>query len=82
MESSREQSLKYIPFKGAKEEWEMWSAKFESKARKKGYLDILKGRTIVSVDDKNYPTDEEKVLIQLNAEWQRNHKFVPVETED
>ena len=40
-ESNKELSLCYLPFKGKKEEWEMWSAKFLSKARKKKYMSIL-----------------------------------------
>ena len=31
-ESGKELSLRYLPFKGKKDEWEMWSAKFLSKA--------------------------------------------------
>ena len=35
-ESGKELSLRYLPFKGKKDEWEMWSAKFMSKAGRKG----------------------------------------------
>ena len=40
-ESNKELSLCYLPFKGKKEEWEMWSAKFLSKASKEKYMNIL-----------------------------------------
>ena len=39
-----EVNLRLLPFKGKSEEWRMWSGKFLSKARKKGYRDILLGR--------------------------------------
>ena len=59
-ENGKELSLRYLPFKGKKDEWEMWSAKFMSKARKKKYLKILMGEMTVEFEDENNKTTEEK----------------------
>ena len=58
-ESNKELSLRYLPFKGKKEEWEMWSAKFLSKARKKKYMNILTAENPMEFENpKNKTTDE------------------------
>ena len=67
-ENNKEISLRYLPFKGKKEDWEMWSAKFLSKARKKKYLDILTGEVKVTFEDETNKTTEEKALEKLNKE--------------
>ena len=60
-ESGKELSLHYLPFKGKKDQWEMWSAKFMSKARKKRYLKILTGEVSIHFRDENNKTTEEKL---------------------
>ena len=67
-ENNKEISLRYLPFKGKKEDWEMWSAKFLSKARKKKYQDILTGEVKVTFEDETNKTTEEKALEKLNEE--------------
>ena len=61
-ENNKELSLQYLPFKGKKEDWEMWLAKFISKAQKKKYLDILTGEVKVTFEDETNKTTEEKHL--------------------
>ena len=67
-ENGKELSLRYLPFKGKKDEWEMWSAKFLSKARKKRYIKILTGETAVVFEDKDNKTTEEIAKEKLNDE--------------
>ena len=67
-ESGKELSLLYLPFKGKKDEWEMSSAKFMSKARKKRYLKILMGETTVDFEDEENKPTEEKEREKLNDE--------------
>ena len=67
-ENGKELSLRYLPFKGKKDEWEMWSAKFMSKARKKKYLKILTGEMTVEFEDESNKTTEEKEKEKLNDE--------------
>ena len=62
-ESGKELSLRYLPFKGKKDEWEMWSAKFMSKARKKRYLKILTGEMTVE-----FETEESKKQLKKRKE--------------
>ena len=67
-ESGKELSLCYLPFKGKKDEWEMWLAKFMSKVRKKKYLKILTGEMLIVFKDKNNKTTEEIANEKLNNE--------------
>ena len=67
-ENNKETSFRYLPFKGKKEDWEMWSAKFLSKARKKKYQGILTGEVKVMFVDEDDKTTEEKALKKLNEE--------------
>ena len=67
-ENGKELSLRYLPFKGKKDEWEMWSAKFMSKARKKKYLKILTGEMTVEFEDESNKTTEEKEKEKLKDE--------------
>ena len=68
-ESGKEMSLRYIPFKGKKEEWDMWSQKFLAKARKKGYKELLTGKLkMKEQDDVDYEEEEEKRIEKLNEE--------------
>ena len=67
-ESNKELSLHYLPFKGKKEEWEMWSAKFLSKARKKKYMSILTAEKPMEFEDSENKTTEEKATEKLNDE--------------
>ena len=68
-DSNKEISLRYLPFRGKKDEWNMWSQKFLAKARKKGYKDILIGKTkIPKTSDDDYDVDEAKRLEELNKE--------------
>ena len=67
-ENGKELSLRYLPFKGKKDEWEMWSAKFLSKARKKRYIKILTGEMPVVFEDKDDKTTEEIAREKLNDE--------------
>ena len=64
--SGKELSLCYLPFKGKKDEWEMWPAKFMSKARKKRYLKILTGETTIDFKDEDNKMTEEKEREKLN----------------
>ena len=38
-------SIQVIPFTGKTEEWAVWSEKFLARAKKKGYKEILTGKT-------------------------------------
>ena len=67
-ETNKEQTLRYLPFKGKQDEWTMWSAKFMSRARKKKYVHILTGKTEVTFEDEANKTDEERALEKLNDE--------------
>ena len=67
-ENNKELSLQYLPFKGKKEDWEMWSAKFLSKAQKKKYQGILTGEIKVTFGDEHNKMTEEKALKKLNEE--------------
>ena len=67
-ESGKELSLRYLPFKGKKDEWEMWSAKFLSKVRKKRYIKMLTGETTVAFEDEDNKTTEEIAKEKLNDE--------------
>ena len=67
-ETNKEQTLRYLPFKGKQDEWTMWSAKFMSRARKKKYVHILTGKQKVTFEDEANKTDEEKALEKLNDE--------------
>ena len=67
-EINKELSLRYLPFKGKKEDWEMWSAKFLSKARKKKYIEILTAKSAMTFEDEDNKTKEEKALEKLNDE--------------
>ena len=68
-EPGKEMSLRYIPFKGKKEEWDMWSQKFLAKARKKGYKELLTGKLkMKEQDDVDYEEEEEKRIEKLNEE--------------
>ena len=67
-ESKKELSLRYLPFKGKKDEWGMWSAKFMSKARKKKYHEILTGATIVEFKNESNKTADERPKEELNGE--------------
>ena len=68
-DNNKEISLRYLPFRGKKDEWNMWSQKFLAKARKKGYKDILIGKTkIPKTSDDDYDVDEAKRLEELNEE--------------
>ena len=66
-ETNKEQTLRYLPFKGKQDEWTMWSAKFMSRARKTKYVHILTGKTKVTFEDEANKTDEERALEKLNA---------------
>ena len=67
-DNTKELSLRYLPFKGKKEEWEMWSAKFLSKARKKKYLHIITANKPIEFDDPDDKTTEEQAKEKLNDE--------------
>ena len=67
-ESRKESSLRYLPFKGKKDEWEMWLAKFLSKARKKRYIKILTGEMTIAFEDEDNKTTEEIAKEKLNNE--------------
>ena len=67
-ESRKELSLRYLLFKGKKDEWEMWSAKFLSKARKKKYIKILTGEISIVFKDEDNKTTEEAAKEKLNNE--------------
>ena len=67
-ESNKELSLHYLPFKGKKEEWEMWSAKFLSKPRKKKYMNILTAEKPMEFEDPENKTTEEQAKEKLNDE--------------
>ena len=56
--NNKELSLRYLPFKGKKEDWEMWSAKFFS----------ITGEVKVTFGDKDNKTTEERALEKLNEE--------------
>ena len=67
-EAVKEASLHYLPFKGKKDEWPMWSEKFLSKARKKGYKELLIGKQTPPSADETRLDDEAKLLRRLNEE--------------
>ena len=67
-ETNKEQTLRYLPFKGKQDEWTMWSAKFMSQARKKKYINILTGKKKVTFKDEENKTNEERALEKLNDE--------------
>ena len=67
-ETNKEQTLRYLPFKGKQDEWTMWSAKFMSRARKKKYINILPGKKKVTFEDEENKTDKERALEKLNEE--------------
>ena len=67
-ETNKEQTPRYLPFKGKQHEWTMWSAKFMSQARKKKYVHILTGKTKVTFKDEANKTEEERALAKLNDE--------------
>ena len=58
--NNKELSLQYLHFKGKKEDWEMWSAKFLSKARKKKYQGILTVKVKVTFEDEDNKMMEER----------------------
>jgi len=47
-----EKSVKYIPWKGKKEEWYMWHKTFLVRAMIRGYHGVLVGLEEVPTDDK------------------------------
>ena len=65
-ETNKEQTLRYLLFKGKQDEWTMWSAKFMSQVRKKKYTHILTGKQKVTFEDEANKTYEEKALEKLN----------------
>ena len=66
--NTKELSLRYLPFKGKREEWEMWSAKFLSKARKKKYQNLITANKPIEFDDPDNKTTEELAKEKLNDE--------------
>jgi hypothetical protein len=39
-------SIRVISFTGKKEDWPIWSVKFLARARRKGYRDVLLGKSL------------------------------------
>ena len=66
--NNKELSLQYLHFKGKKEDWEMWSAKFLSKVQKKKYQGILTGEVKVRFELEDNKMTEERALEKLNKE--------------
>ena len=68
-ETNKEVSLRYLPFRGKKEEWTMWSHKFLAKARKKGYKDLLTGKNkALDEEDDDFDEVEFEKFERLNEE--------------
>ena len=66
-------SIRVIPFGGKTTEWSVWAEKFLARGRKKGYKDILLGKTNVpsaidADDDEVTLSEEDKKTRELNEE--------------
>ena len=69
--TTKELSIKVIPFSGKQEDWETWEEKFLARARRMKYKDLLTGKDSTVVVPKSTATTltaDEKLIEELNIQ--------------
>jgi len=79
-----EKSLKVIAFSGKQDDWKFWEVKFLARARRKGFQEVLLGKTTIPKDDEKFdltkPDEKAKSKIREKNELAFEELVLSIDT--